>query len=218
MTIRIVLVDDHPVVLGGLGAALQSHADIEVVGHASTLSEARILIDNARPDVALIDIRLPDGSGMELLESAAEEGQPAFIMVTTFDAPQYVEVAIELGASGFLLKTSPTEEIVSAVRRVASGGRVFAGDRGSLRRGEKWRPLSAREHDVVASVVAGRSNDEISGDLGISTKTVEWHLSRLFERFSVASRVELAMRAEREGWLALPTGTKSGGRTDRPAK
>lgn len=68
--------------------------------------------------------------------------------------------------------------------------------------------LSAREHDVVAPGVAGRSNDEISGDLGISTKTVEWHLSRLFERVRVVSRVELAMRAEREGWLALPTGAR----------
>ena len=205
MSIRIVLIDDHPVVLGGLSAALAAQPDIEVAGQAGTLAGAQTLIARERPDVALVDLRLPDGSGMELLEHAADEGQPAFIMVTTFDAPQYVEVAMDMGASGFLLKTAPIDEIVSAIRRVADGGRVFAVDRTPLRRGERWHPLSERERDVVAGVLAGRSNDEIGGDLGVSTKTVEWHLSRLFERFGVVSRVELAMRAEREGWLDLPT-------------
>jgi DNA-binding NarL/FixJ family response regulator len=205
MTIRIILVDDHPVVLGGLGTALDAQADVEIVGRAATLAEARAAIAAEHPDVALVDVRLPDGSGMELLDRAAESGQPAFIMVTTFDAPQYVEVAMEMGASGFLLKTAPIEEIVSAVRRVASGGRVFAVDRSPARRGSRWHPLSEREREVVAGVLAGRTNDEIGGDLGVSTKTVEWHLSRLFERYGVASRVELAMRAEREAWLALPT-------------
>lgn len=204
MSIRVVLVDDHPVVLGGLGAALAAHPDVEIVGRAGTLAEARMLIERERPDVALVDVRLPDGSGMELLEDQTESAQPAFVMVTTFDAPQYVEVAMDMGASGFLLKTAPIEEIVAAVRRVAAGGRVFA-DRSPPRHGERWHRLSERERQIIACVVGGRSNDEISGDLGISRKTVEWHLSRLFERFSVISRVELAMRAEREGWLDLPT-------------
>lgn len=205
MTIRVLLIDDHPVVLSGLGAALAAQPDVIVVGRASTLADARSAIDRERPDVALVDVRLPDGSGMELLEKAAAANQPAFIMVTTFDAPQYVEIAMDMGASGFLLKTAPIEEIVAAVRRVAAGGRVFSADRGPQRRGERWHPLTERERQVVAGVVGGRSNDEISGDLDISRKTVEWHLSRLFERFDVVSRVELAMRAEREGWLDLPT-------------
>ncbi len=204
MTIRIALVDDHPVVLGGLGAALAAQPDVEIVGHAATLAEARALIERERPDVALVDVRLPDGSGMELLDDRVEGQRPAFVMVTTFDAPQYVEVAMGMGASGFLLKTAPIEEIVAAVRRVAAGGRVFA-DRSPPRHGERWHPLSERERQIIAAVVNGRSNDEISGDLGISRKTVEWHLSRLFERFGVISRVELAMRAERERWLDLPT-------------
>jgi len=215
MMIRVILVDDHPVVLGGLRAALEAQADFEIVDTVTTLAEARAAIDRHRPDVALVDVRLPDGSGMELLERAADDGQPAFIMVTTFDAPQYVEVAMDLGASGFLLKTSPIEEIVSAVRRVAGGGRVFSADRSPLRRGERWQPLSERERDVVAGVLAGRSNDEIGGDLGVSTKTVEWHLARLFERFGVASRVELAMRAEREGWMALPAKGRKSRRSSR---
>jgi DNA-binding NarL/FixJ family response regulator len=205
MTIRIILVDDHPVVLGGLGTALEAQPDVEIVGRATTLAEARAAILAQRPDVALVDVRLPDGSGLELLERATEAGQPAFILVTTFDAPQYVEVAMEMGASGFLLKTAPIDEIVSAVRRVAGGGRVFAVDRSPAPRGERWYRLSEREREVIVGVLAGRTNDEIGGDLGVSTKTVEWHLSRLFERYDVASRVELAMRAEREGWLALPT-------------
>lgn len=204
MTIRVVLIDDHPVVLGGLGAALAAQTDVEIVGRAATLAEAREMIELERPDVALVDVRLPDGSGMELLEERTQTDPPAFIMVTTFDAPQYVEVAMDMGASGFVLKTAPIEEIVAAVRRVAAGGRVFA-DRSPPRHGERWHPLSQREREIIAGVVGGRSNDEISGDLGISRKTVEWHLSRLFERFDVMSRVELAMRAEREGWLDMPT-------------
>ncbi len=203
MTIRVLLVDDHPVVLGGLGAALTAQPDVAVVGLAESLAEARAAIASERPDVALVDVRLPDGSGMELLEQAADAGQPAFIMVTTFDAPQYVEVAMDMGANGFLLKTAPIEEIVAAVRRVAGGGRVFTSDR-SPQRGQRWHPLSERERQVIVGIVGGRSNDEIGGDLGISRKTVEWHLSHLFERFGVISRVELAMRAEREGWLGLP--------------
>lgn len=204
MMIRVLLVDDHPVVLEGLGATLEAQAGLTIVDRAATLAEARAAIERHQPDVVLVDVRLPDGSGMELLERAGEDGQPAFIMVTTFDAPQYVDIAMDLGASGFLLKTSPTEDIAFAVRLVANGGRVFAADRSPIRRGPRRQPLSERERQVVAGVLAARSNDEIGSDLGVSSKTVEWHLSRLFERFDVASRVELAMRAEREGWMSLP--------------
>jgi len=136
----------------------------------------------------------------------------SFIIVTTFDAPQYVEVAIEMGASGFLLKTAPIEEIVSVVRRVAKGGRVFASDTSHLRRGKRWHPLLERERDVVAGVLAGRSNDEIGGDLGVSTKTVEWHLSRLFERFvrdAGRPRASYAQVAAGQSWRRNTTCPKN---------
>jgi DNA-binding NarL/FixJ family response regulator len=108
-----------------------------------------------------------------------------------------------MGAAGFVLKTAPIAELLDAIGRAAAGGLAF-----SVRpRGETVARLSSREHDVVRLVVDGRSNDEIAGALGIGPKTVETHLRRLFERFGLASRTELATRALREGWLEVPPGS-----------
>ncbi|MEO8468478.1 MAG: response regulator transcription factor, partial [Chloroflexota bacterium] len=117
-----------------------------------------------------------------------------------YDYPQYAEAALRLGAAGFVLKTARTTELVDAIRRAASGGLAF----GSRPRPSDRTRLSPRELDVVGLVVEGRSNDEVAAALGIGAKTVETHLARLFERFGIASRTELATRALREGWLDLP--------------
>jgi two-component system response regulator DesR len=154
----------------------------------------------------LLDLRLPDGSGTELLSDyQGHEVGPSFIVLSTFMTTQYVNAAIALGASGFLLKTSPTNEIVSAIQDVIAGKLAFSADqlRASWRAG--WTPLTARERDVIAGVMAGQSNDELSVQLHVSRKTIEAYLSRLFERFGVYTRTELAVIAEREQWLALPT-------------
>ena len=128
----------------------------------------------------------------------------AIIYLTTFDAPQYAEVAARMGASGFLLKTAPIEAIVDAVRRVATGQVAFTREQIRPAGRPPWKPLTARELSIINRVVAGRSNDEIAADLSLSPKTVEWYLGRLFERFEVASRTELATLAQRQGWLDLP--------------
>ena len=123
------------------------------------------------------------------------------VVLSAYDYPQYADAAVRLGAAGYVIKTAPLEELVDAIRRAAGGGEAF-GDRparGAAR-------VSPRELDVVRLVVEGRSNDEISAALGIGVKTVETHLRRLFERFQVASRTELAARALRGGWLDLPPG------------
>ena len=201
--IRLLIVDDHPVVRDGTAALLAALPGIDVVGTAGSIDEATALIAAVPADVLLLDIRLGTDSGLRLLTETAADA-PAIIVLTAYDYPQYAEAALRLGASGFVLKTAPLAELLDAIRRVAAGGMAFSirpRAAGGLAR------LSERELDVVRLVVDGRSNDEIGARLGIGPKTVESHLRRLFERFDLASRTELATRALREGWLEVPPGT-----------
>jgi DNA-binding NarL/FixJ family response regulator len=205
MTTGLLLVDDHPIVIDGLRAALAGHNQIAVVAQASSLAEARQQIDGAGIDVVLLDLRLPDGSGADLLREVQQmRSPPAVIVLSSFLTPQYVNAAITLGASGFLLKTAPTEEILAAIEVVANGRLAFSAEQLRACRGAAWAPLSAREHEIIAGVMGGRSNDELSADLGLARKTVEAYISRLFIRFDVATRTELGILAEREQLLALP--------------
>jgi len=203
-SIRVAVVDDHPVVRDGTAALLAKQPGLDVVGTAGSLDEARALLSTTDADVVLLDIRLGTESGLNLLGSprGEEPGRrpPAIVVLTAYDYPQYAEAALRLGAAGFVLKTAPMTELLGAIRSAAGGGLAF-GVRPSPR--DRAR-LSRRELDVVSLVVEGRSNDEIGGALGIGAKTVETHLARLFERFGIASRTELATRALREGWLDLP--------------
>ena len=152
-----------------------------------------------------MDLRLPDGSGTELLRDAERlPAPPAIIVLSSFMTSQYVNAAITLGASGFLLKTAPTEEIHTAIILVADGRLAFSVEQIHASRHTTWAPLTPREHDVIAGVMAGRSNDELCTDLGVARKTIEAYLSRLFIRFDVATRTELGILAEREQLLDLP--------------
>jgi DNA-binding NarL/FixJ family response regulator len=200
--IRLLIVDDHPVVRDGTAALLAAQLGIVVAGVAGSIDEATRLVAEVAADVLLLDIRLGSDSGLRLLTETGD-GAPAVIVLTAYDYPQYAEAALRLGASGFVLKTAPLAELLDAIRRVAAGGMAFSvrpQSRASLAR------LSGRELDVVRLVVDGRSNDEIGARLGIGPKTVESHLRRLFERFDLGSRTELATRALREGWLEVPPG------------
>jgi DNA-binding NarL/FixJ family response regulator len=203
LPIRLVIVDDHPVVREGTAALLAAQPGIAVAGTAGSIKEATALLELVAADVLLLDIRLGSDSGLRLLtEASAPTGsRPAIVVLTSYDYPQYAEAALRLGASGFVLKTAPIAELLDAIRRVAAGGLAFSV---RPRSGAAIARLSERELDVVRLVVDGRSNDEIGGRLGIGPKTVESHLRRLFERFDLASRTELATRALREGWLDVP--------------
>ena len=205
--IRVAIVDDHPALREGTAALLAREPDIEVVATLGSLAEIRALIDGAdAPDVVVQDIRLGDESGLRMLtgDRAAggrpEGSRPAIILWTAYDYPQYAAFAYRAGAAGFVVKTAPTAELVEFIRRVAAGGSHFSSrpDLGTL-------PLSSREREVLERIVDGRSNDEIGGELGVATRTVEAHLTRLFERYDVRSRTELATRAIREGWLDVPS-------------
>ncbi len=197
----MVIVDDHPVVRDGTAALLAAQDGIEIVGTATSVDEARAVLASTAADVVLLDIRLGADSGLRLLADPLPTPPPGVIVLTAYDYPQYAEAALRLGASGFILKTAPLTELLDAIGRVAAGGMAF-----SVRPqgGGAVARLSERELDVVRLVVDGRSNDEIAARLGIGPKTVESHLRRLFERFDLASRTELATRALREGWLEVP--------------
>jgi len=192
----------------GTAAILGAQPGLEVVGTASSVDEAVELIRREPIDVVLLDIRLGTDSGLRLLQEdlGGPDGDaptgPAVVVLSAYDYPQYAEAAIRLGAAGYVIKTAPLPELLAAIERAAAGGMAFnvrprAGTSGHL---------TPRELDVVRFVVEGRSNDEVGAALGIGTKTVETHLRRLFERFDVASRTELAARALREGWLEIPPG------------
>ncbi|HEU6439703.1 MAG TPA: response regulator transcription factor [Terriglobales bacterium] len=196
--IRVAIVDDHPVVREGTAALLGVQPGLRMVGTAASLEGAVPLLDPTRVDVLLLDIRLGTDSGLSLL--GGSEPRPAVVVLTAYDYPQYAAAARRLGASGFVVKTAPVAELVDAIRCAAAGGEAFScGPDPSVA-----ARLTARELDVVRLVADGRSNDEIGAALGITTKTVEGHLRRLFERLAVQSRTELATRAVREGWLEVP--------------
>ena len=206
-SIRVAIVDDHPALREGTAALLKREPDLEIVATVGSLAEIRALIDGEDPpDIVIQDIRLGEESGLRMLTGERSTGgrpdgsRPAIILWTAYDYPQYAAFAHRAGAAGFVVKTAPTAELVEAIRRVAAGGLHFSSrpDLGT------WS-LSSREREVLERVVEGRSNDEIGGDLGVTTRTVESHLTRLFERYGVHSRTELATRAIREGWLDVPS-------------
>ncbi len=201
MTIRVGIIDDHPLVRDGMTALLREYAGLEVVATAGSLDAGRELLDGDGVDVVLLDIRLGSQTGLELLKGGGGRGtRPAVLVLTAFGHSEYAAAAARLGAAGLVLKTAPIDELVAAIRVAALGGTI--GEAGS----NACEPtLTGREQEIVRCVVEGRTNDEIGVALSIATKTVEGHLRRLFERLGVASRAELAARAVTEGWLDVPT-------------
>jgi DNA-binding NarL/FixJ family response regulator len=202
--IRLVIVDDHPAILDAIAPRAAAAPDIEVVGSARDADAAARLIESGRPDVVLSDIQL-DGTtgGLELLERFGRTGRPAFLMLSAFDTPSIVRAAFERGAAGYLLKSAEIDEVLEAVRTVAAGNTAFSADALRSIRTARRRP-SDRELQVLRLVAAGASNGEIGLHLTLSEKTVESHLRRLFDRYDVLSRTELALLAVREGWIDDP--------------
>ena len=202
--VRVVLVDDHPAILEAVSAAVRGAPDLDLAGTARSLDAARALLDGPGAvacDVVVSDVQLAgEAEGLRLLDGQGGDG-PAVLLLSSFDQPPLIRTAFERGAAGYLLKTSEVPEILDAIRTVAAGGTAFSASMLRAIRSAPRRP-SDREIEVLTLVCGGASNDEVGVRLGVTEKTVESHLRRLFDRYGVLSRTELAVLALREGWVA----------------
>ena len=207
--IRVVLVDDDPLVRAGLRMILSSAQDLAVVGEVGDGSQAVQAVREHRPDVVLMDIRMPEMDGISATQRLRELPEPPQVIVlTTFHLDEYVLRALRVGASGFLLKDTPPAEIVHAVRLVAAGEAMLSpsvtrtllahvGDSGVNDRRAmataRLALLSDREREVAVAVGAGASNAEIAAQLYMSEATVKAHVSRLLAKLDAANRVQIAI-------------------------
>ncbi|GHA11896.1 response regulator [Streptomyces echinoruber] len=215
--IRLLLVDDDPLVRAGLSFMLGGAGDIEVVGEAADGAEAEALVDRTRPDVVLMDIRMPAVDGLTATERLrGRPDAPKVVILTTFHADEQVLRALRAGAAGFVLKDTPPAEIVEAVRRVAAGDPVLspavtrqlmahaagtaAGTRRTAAR-ERIARLHDREREVAVCVGRGRSNAEIAAELFMSVATVKTHVSRILAKLGLNNRVQIALLAHDAGLL-----------------
>ena len=224
MTIRVLVADDQALVRGGFRMILESQKDIAVVGEAGTGREA---ISRARaldPDVILMDIRMPDLDGLEATRQLlAGDGGPRVLIVTTFDADEYVYAAMKAGASGFVLKDLRPEQLAEAVRVVAAGESLLAPaitrrlveqfvrrpPPGSARPPE-LETLTERELDVLRLVARGRSNAEIARELFLSEATVKTHLTHILTKLRLRDRVQAVVVAYESGLVQPGEGTDDG--------
>ncbi|ALG86530.1 response regulator [Gordonia phthalatica] len=206
MTIRVVLADDQEMVRIGFGMILGAEEDIEVVGQAKDGVGAVALIAEARPDVALLDIRMPRMDGLEVCRRVKESvPSTRVVIVTTFGDPDYVDAALANGASGFLLKDSGPSLLVSAVRAAMAGDSLISPEvtvdlLERSRSGRSADPiaaaavaeLTAREREIAERVARGRTNAELAEELFLSLSTVKTHLASIQRRLDARNRVEIA--------------------------
>jgi DNA-binding NarL/FixJ family response regulator len=206
---NVILADDHPVVRAGIRNLLEEAPDIVVIGEASDGKEALRMVEELKPDVLLLDMEMPGISGAEVAHELMASGSTVHILaLSAHDDKEYIQELLANGASGYLVKEEVPNAIVEAVRGVSRGERGWLSRRIAaqmsawMQEGEQDRKgLTTREVEVLQAVVAGKTNQEIGLALGISEKTVEKHLEGVFSKLQVASRVEAAVRAVREGWL-----------------
>ena len=212
-TIRVMIVDDHTVVRDGVATMLGRQDDITVVGEASNGREAVGIAKSLRPDVILMDLRMPEMDGVEAMRHIREDDKDVkFIVLTTFDTDEYIFHAIEVGAKGFLLKDASREELFEAVRAVHRGeSLVQPGVAARLldRFAELSRPapvaplLSARELEVVQLMSTGAANKEIAASLSISESTVKTHVANIFQKLDVNDRTGAVTTALQKGIITL---------------
>ncbi len=202
--LRILLVDDHFVVRLGLADLLSTEPGFEVVGEASDGEEALEVFINLRPDVVVMDFELPKLDGPEAVAAIRRKDPAACIlMLTVSEAEESVWRAVEAGASGYVLKSAPREDIVAAVRVVATGGEFLPPAIAAILRARRSRPaLSPREKDVLRCLVRGLANKEIADFLGLAEPTIKMHLVSLFEKLGARDRTQAAMLAVQRGLLS----------------
>ncbi len=199
--IRVLVAEDQAMVLGALTALLQIESDIEVVGRAANGDEALALVERDAPDVVLTDIEMPGMTGLDLAaEITRRKLKTRVVILTTFARAGYLRRALDAGASGYLLKDSPSDELANAVRRVHAGGRAIDP---TLAR-DAWTesdPLTDRERQVLRMAGEGLASASIGASLFLSEGTVRNYLSAAISKLGAANRVEAARLAREKGWL-----------------
>ncbi len=213
--IRVLLVDDQALVRAGFRMILDAEADVEVVGEAADGAEAVRQVRDLRPDVVLMDIRMPELDGLEATRRiiAAGEDAPRILMLTTFDLDEYVYEALRAGASGFMLKDTPPEQLVSAIHVIAEGDALLSPSitkrvisefvRGTGPKPQAQFPrledLTARETEVLKAIARGLSNAEIARELFVSETTVKTHVARILMKLHLRDRVQAVVLAYESG-------------------
>jgi two-component system response regulator NreC len=206
----VLVVDDHAVVRAGLRLVLEGAEGIEPVGEAGSARDAIFEARTLKPDVILLDVVMPDQSGLEIIPTLLKENPDAKVLVLSMqDDPQYVREAFGAGASGYVLKEAADSDVVAAVREVAGGGqyvhpelgaRLVAADSEERRRAEE-DPLSEREGEVLRLLALGHTNQEIAKQLFISVRTAETHRAHIMQKLRLSSRAELVRYALDHGLL-----------------
>jgi two-component system response regulator NreC len=213
--IKVVLVDDHAVVRSGLRLLLDKQEDIEVVGEAGNAKDAIFRARALKPDVILLDVVMPGESGIEVLPKLLKESPDTNVLVLSMqDDPSYVREAFGAGARGYVLKEAADEEVVSAVREIAGGGRYVHPALGARmvaaeaqeRAAAEADPLSDREREVLRLLALGHTNQEIAEQLYISVRTAESHRAHIMQKLRLSTRAELVRYALSHRLLADDSG------------
>jgi len=199
--IRVLIVDDHAVVREGLITAI-TQADLEVVGSAATVAEAIAQIARTSPDVVVVDLNLPDGSGFEIIKWIRSISKEIGIVILTLNSgPEFVVAAMKSGANSFIVKTAPVSEIVSAIKHCISSPHGFsAKGLGALATSSDYL-LTAREFDVLVKISLGLSNQEIAKQLFLSQSTIKSHITAIFRKLNVENRISAVNFARENGLL-----------------
>jgi DNA-binding NarL/FixJ family response regulator len=213
--IRVLLADDHVLVRQGIRQFLEEDGDIEVVAEADDGAQALRLVEEQRPDVAVMDVRMPEVTGVEATRRIKERWPEVRVLVlTAYDDDPYVFALLQAGADGYVLKTANADELVRAVRTVHAGQSALSPEIASkvVRQMASGKPagaaqqvesLTERELDVLRLAAQGKTNRAIGSELGISHRTVQGHLASVYGKLDVSSRTEAVTEAVRRGWIVI---------------
>ena len=210
-TIRVVLADDHVFVRDGIKSLLENEANIEVVGEATDGLEALKIVENCKPDLLILDIRMPNMTGIEVVEKLRSQNNLVkIVMLSMHESEEYVLKSIKAGADGYLLKGSSKEEFLKALQTIANGGKYFSGDISSILIGqlnnstsiqeskpmpEEEQLITKREREILKLLLSGKGNKEIAEALDISKRTAEVHRFNLMKKLKVKNLMELSNKA-----------------------
>ncbi|MDR2529829.1 MAG: response regulator transcription factor [Synergistaceae bacterium] len=206
MSIKIVLADDHPLTRAGIAEYLKRENTLELLGEAEDGQRAWQMIRDLKPDVALLDIRMPGLDGVAVAQKVKEAGLPtASIMLTSYDAQQYVMASLRSGARGFILKTVSPKELSSAIATVARGGIYLDPEVASVMGERDFDPeqLSVREREVLVLAAKGLSSKEVAAKLFISERTVQTHLASIYDKLGSRNKTEALLLSLKYGVLTL---------------